>query len=118
MPISQDNRELLQRLNWLRIIFVLVFVALVVKLWSLSVLEFERYESLAEQNRVRVLPELAPRGLVYDREGRVIIDNVYGFNLLLFRDEVQDLRETVEYLEQGLNLDQAEVPDPLSGGGQ
>ena len=101
MPIYQDNRELLQRMRWLQVICVLVFIGLFVKLWSLTVLDFELYKNLAERNRVRTIPELAPRGLIYDREGRVLVDNVYGFNLLLYRDEVQDLNETLNFLVDG-----------------
>ena len=117
MPIYQDNREFLQRLRWLRIVFVLVFVCLFAKLWSLTVLDFERYKNLAERNRVHTVPQLAPRGLIYDREGRVLVDNVYGFNLLLFRDEVQDLSETVQFLVEGLDLSREVLQERLKTAG-
>jgi len=104
MPIFQDNRELLRRLNWLRIFYVLVFICLFARLWSLTILDFEYYQNLAERNRVRTLPQFAPRGLIHDREGRVLVDNVYGFNLLLFRAEMTDLEETRQFLLDGLDI--------------
>ena len=104
MPIFQDTRELVQRLNWLRIFFVLVFVCLFAQLWSLKVLDFDYYQNLAERNRVRTLPKIAPRGLIHDREGRVLVDNVYGFNLLLFRDQLSDLDATFQFLMDGLDI--------------
>lgn len=104
MPIFQDNRELLARLNWLRILFVLTFLLLLSKLWSIAVVEFQHFRNLAERNRVRTYALLAPRGLIRDREGRVLVDNVYRFNLLLFRDEVQELPKTLDFLAEGLNM--------------
>ncbi len=118
MPIYQDNRELLQRMRWLQVICVLVFIGLFAKLWSLTVLDFELYKNLAERNRVRTIPELAPRGLINDREGRVLVDNVYGFNLLLYRDEVQDLNETLNFLVDGLGLDRKTIQERLKDTGQ
>ena len=117
MPIYQDNRELLQRLRWLQIVLVLVFIGLFAKLWSLTVLDFELYKNLAERNLVRTIPELAPRGLIYDREGRVLVDNVYGFNLLLFRDEIQNINETLHFLINGLGLDREAIQERLKDTG-
>jgi len=117
MPIFQDNRELVQRLNWLRIFFVLVFVCLFAQLWSLTVLDFDYYQNLAERNRVRILPQIAPRGLIHDREGRVLVDNVYGFNLLLFRDEMSDLDATIQFLMDGLDITEEVLRERLKAAG-
>ena len=43
--------------------------------------------ALAEQNRVRNVPILAPRGKILDREGRIIVDNYPSFSALLLRDQ-------------------------------
>ena len=117
MPIFQDNRELVQRLNWLRIFFVLVFVCLFAQLWSLTVLDFDYYQNLAERNRVRILPQIAPRGIIHDREGRVLVDNVYGFNLLLFRDEMSDLDATLQFLMDGLDMTEEVLRERLKAAG-
>jgi penicillin-binding protein 2 len=117
MPIVQDNRGLLQRLNWLRSFFVLVFICLFAQLWSLTVLDFDYYQNLAERNRVRILPQIAPRGLIHDREGRVLVDNVYGFNLLLFRDELSDLEATFQFLMDGLDITEEVLRERLKAAG-
>jgi penicillin-binding protein 2 len=117
MPIVQDNRELLKRLNWLRIFFVLVFICLFAQLWFLTVLEFDYYQNLAERNRVRILPQIAPRGLIHDREGRVLVDNVYGFNLLLFRDEMSGLDATLQFLMDGLDITEEVLRERLKAAG-
>ena len=45
-----------------------------------------RYAQMAEKNRVRSIPIIAPRGSMLDREGRVLIDNYPSFSVLLLRD--------------------------------
>lgn len=105
MPIYQDNRQLLVRLKWLRVLFILAFLALVAKLWHLTILESQRYKELAERNRVQTIPLIAPRGLIYDREGKVLVDNSRSFNLVLFRDEIKDLKETLSFLSKGVDLE-------------
>ena len=47
------------------------------------------YATLAEKNRVRDVPILAPRGKILDREGRVIVDNYSSFSALLMRDSTR-----------------------------
>lgn len=105
MGIYQDNRILLARLKWLRALFLFGFLVLFARLWQLMVLDSDYYREQAERNHVRTIPLLAPRGLIYDREGRVLVDNTRSFNLVLFRDEVQELEKTLQFLASGLQLD-------------
>jgi penicillin-binding protein 2 len=67
------------------------------------------YASLAEKNRIRNVPILAPRGKILDREGRIIVDNYPSFSALLLRDSSRDLNADAELIAQGLHLDPAEV---------
>lgn len=113
MPIFQDNRKLVSRLSWVRALFVISFFLFFIQLWFLSVLNHEHYRQLAEQNRIRTFPQIAPRGLIYDREGRVLVDNVFEFNLLLFREEEHRLEEAVQFLKEELNID-AELIEGIS----
>lgn len=113
MPIFQDNRKLVSRLGWVRVLFVISFFLFFIQLWFLSVLNHEHYRQLAEQNRIRTFPQIAPRGLIYDREGRVLVDNVFEFNLLLFREEEHRLEEAVQFLKDGLSLDAESIEEIL-----
>jgi penicillin-binding protein 2 len=113
MPINQDNRKYFSRLLWLRIVFVVGVVVLLVRLWQLSIVRYNYYSELAESNQVRVTPLKAPRGFIKDREGRILVDNESGFNLLLFRDKDPDLDATLSFLSSGLNLAPAELRERL-----
>src|SRR5213082_4127352 len=67
-----------------------IFLVLAFGLWRLQVSGSDRYESLAERNRIRTIPILAPRGKILDREGRIIVDNRPSSSVLLLRDQQRD----------------------------
>jgi penicillin-binding protein 2 len=69
----------------------------------------DEYALLAEKNRVRNVPILAPRGKILDREGRVIVDNYPSFSALLLRDSTRDLNADAETIAKGLHLNADEV---------
>ena len=55
--------------------------------WKLQVIDSEKYRQMAERNRVRSIPMIAPRGRMLDRDGRVLVDNCPSFSVLLLRDD-------------------------------
>ncbi len=104
MAIFQDNSPLLLRLKWLQALITLVFALLLANVWHLTVVQFEYYWQLAERNHVRTIPLIAPRGLIYDREGRVLVDNIQVSNLVLFDDKVKNFDSTIAFLVNGLRV--------------
>ncbi|MGH9339189.1 MAG: penicillin-binding protein 2 [Acidobacteriota bacterium] len=113
MPIFQDNRQLQFRLKWVWFLFIAGFLVLLGRLWQLTIIEFQHFEQLAERNRVRMVPLIAPRGLVYDRDGRVLVDNVQSVNLVLYRDDISNPSETIDFLTAALQLEPEAVQERL-----
>src|SRR5579862_6032496 len=97
------------RLTAVQYIIVLIFLVLAYGLWSLQVMQSGKYSQLAEQNRIRNVPILAPRGKILDREGRVIVDNYPSFSALLLRDSARDLNADAPAIAKGLHLNPEEV---------
>src|ERR1700726_4553755 len=97
------------RLTAVQYIVLLIFLFLAYGLWKLQVMQSGKYAQLAEQNRVRNVPILAPRGKILDREGRVIVDNYPSFTALLLRDSTRDLSVDADLIARGLHLDPKEV---------
>lgn len=97
------------RLTAVQYVVLFIFLVLAYGLWRLQVMQSERYSLLAEQNRVRNVPILAPRGKILDREGRVIVDNYPSFSALLLRDSSRDLSADADMIAQGLHLNADEV---------
>lgn len=117
MAIHQDNRDYIERLSWLRIFFVLAIAVLGARLWHLSVIRYDKYSALAENNQIRTIPLAAPRGQILDREGRALAENTYGFDLVLFRDDGLDLDATFQFLSQGLGISRETLKLRLSQAG-
>src|SRR5271168_1206332 len=97
------------RLTGVQYVVLFIFLLLAYGLWKLQVMQSGKYALLAEQNRVRNVPILAPRGKILDREGRVIVDNYPSFSALLLRDSSRDLNADADLIAQGLHLDPNEV---------
>ena len=97
------------RLTAVQYAVLFIFLLLAYGLWRLQVMESGKYAQLAEQNRVRNVPILAPRGKILDREGRIIVDNYPSFSALLLRDSTRDLNADADAIAKGLHLN----PDEL-----
>jgi penicillin-binding protein 2 len=97
------------RLTAVQYAVLFIFLLLAYGLWRLQVMESGKYAQLAEQNRVRNVPILAPRGKILDREGRIIVDNYPSFSALLLRDSTRDLNADADAIAKGLHLNPDEV---------
>src|ERR1700728_54306 len=97
------------RLTAVQYFVLFIFLLLAYGLWRLQVMHSDEYALLAEKNRVRNVPILAPRGKILDREGRVIVDNYPSFSALLLRDSSRDLNADAEAIAKGLHLTADEV---------
>ena len=115
MPIFQDNRQLILRLKALRVCLCVIFLLLFAKLWYIGIIKSDYYREQATLNHVRVIPMLAPRGLIADREGRVLVDNIQSSNLVLFREKTENLASTVAFLK-GLDITEEQLAQRLRVG--
>lgn len=84
------ERELERRFNALALLVVFVFVTLFGRVGYLQIIQRERYEKLAEGNRIRLIPTAAPRGVIYDRNGVPIVDSrpAYTVSLIPLGQEI------------------------------
>jgi penicillin-binding protein 2 len=106
---GRDEKVSSIRLTAVQYIILIVFMILAYGLWRLQVMQSDFYAQLAEKNRIRNVPILAPRGKILDRQGRTIVDNYPSYSALLLRDSSRDLNADAEVIAQGLHLDAKEV---------
>jgi penicillin-binding protein 2 len=85
-------------------IVALVLLILGAGLWRLQVLGATNYKVLADANRIRKVPVLAPRGRIFDREGRVLVDNYPSVTCYLLRDQQKSLEADLPLIAAGLNI--------------
>ncbi|MBZ5650235.1 MAG: penicillin-binding protein 2 [Acidobacteriia bacterium] len=110
---GRDEKVSGTRLTAVQYMILVVFLVLAYGLWRLQVVQSDFYSALAEKNKTREVPILAPRGKILDREGRVIVDNYPSFTALLLRDSTRDLSGDADMIAQGLHLDPKEVRERL-----
>src|SRR6202522_4242737 len=106
---GRDEKVSAIRLTAAQYLILGIFVVLAYGLWRLQGMQTDLYATLAEKNRIRNVPILAPRGKILDREGRIIVDNYPSFSALLLRDSSRDLNGDADLIAQGLHLDPTEV---------
>lgn len=101
-----DREEKLSpgKLNAAQYIVALILVILALGLWNLQVLGVENYRMLAEANRIRKVPVLAPRGRIFDREGRLLVDNYSSTSCYLIRDQMKDPASEIPLIADGLHM--------------
>ncbi|MDN3523748.1 penicillin-binding protein 2 [Halomonas sabkhae] len=79
------------------------------RLFYLQVVQHEVFSTRSEKNRVRVEPLPPTRGLIYDRNGKLLAENRPTYNLTLVRERVDDLDKTLSLLVDLLELPDEEV---------
>src|SRR5947209_10783155 len=84
---------------------LLMMLALGAGLWRLQVLGASNFRELAQQNRIRKVPILAPRGKLFDRENRLLVDNYPSVSCFLVREQNKNIDADLPMIAQGLHLD-------------
>jgi penicillin-binding protein 2 len=92
------------KLAAMQYVIVTILVILTLGLWNLQVLGVDKYRSAAEANRIRKVPVLAPRGRIFDREGRLLVDNYPSTTCYLLRDQVKDPSVDLPLISRGLHI--------------
>jgi penicillin-binding protein 2 len=79
-------------------VLVLLFAVLVGRLVWLQIVQYDYYTELSQGNRVKVEPNPATRGTIYDRNGAILAENRPAYQLELVREQVPDLDATLARL--------------------
>jgi penicillin-binding protein 2 len=109
----EDFKNLQRRLLYLRLGLLLGLLLLSVRLWYLQVVQGTYYRALSEQNRVRTVDLKPARGLIFDRHGELLANNVPSFNLYLTVEDIRDRESLAVSLENLIGLPRAETKKRL-----
>jgi len=115
LAISLQNEKRLPqgRLAIVSYFIVGMIALLLFGFWKLQIIDSERYSQLAERNRVRSIPIIAPRGSMLDREGRVLVDNYPSFSVLLLRDSPTEVDKLLPQIADGLGMTLDEIKQQI-----
>jgi len=85
-----ELREVHRRLSILRVVLLLFLFLLGARLWHLQIYEGGYYSNLSDNNRTRSVLIEPARGLIYDRHGELLANNVPSFTLYVTLEDVKD----------------------------
>jgi penicillin-binding protein 2 len=105
--MSEDRRSLTVRLSSLQVIVTVLFTVLAVAFWVFQIAQHQKFAQMAEENHLRRLPLPAPRGVLFDRNGKVLVENHSTFNIALVREQSKDLEQTLHVLALATGADEA-----------
>src|SRR4026209_354584 len=107
MKFVDTSQNLRGRLMAVQIVAVLLLSVLGVRLYLLQVVRGSHYAEIAQNQRIRLLPITAPRGIIFDRNGHPLVDSRPIYNVILSREDVKgrDLLSLVSPLAEALAVD-------------
>ena len=105
--LEPDRRDFLLGLGQLTV--VVAFLALVLSFWHFQIGEHTRFLEMAANNHQRQLALRAPRGAVFDRNGRVLVENRYSLNVSVIRERVGNLDAALAQLASVTGVTPAEA---------
>jgi penicillin-binding protein 2 len=104
-----ESRVFLNRLAFSAVFVLLGTLGLVVRLIYLQIVGHEHYAALSKDNRVKIAPLPPTRGMIYDRNGEVVADNIPSYSLEIVPERVENLAETLARLQTLLDLSEEDL---------
>ena len=105
----EDRRGATIRLTILTYAIIGIFATLAVGFWVMQVVQHAKFEEMAENNHQRTLALRAPRGIVFDRNLKVLVSNRRSYSISIVREHTKDLNRTVRQLAVAIGMDEAAV---------
>ena len=109
-----DRRNLSLRLSGIQVIVAAVFAALAVAFWIFQVAQHQKFDEMAENNHRRRLPLPAPRGVLFDRNGKVLVENQNTFNIALDREQSGNIADTLRLVAAATGADEAQMHETVN----
>ncbi len=88
---------------------VLLLLVLVSRMVYLQVMSHAHYTTLSQNNRVSIVSVPPPRGLIFDRNGKVLAENLPSFTLELIPEKIKDIEATLTGLQAVIDISEAEI---------
>jgi len=110
MKFVDDSQNLRLRLRIIQGLILVMLSALAVRLYVLQIVNGARYAEIAENQRIRLLPIPAPRGVIFDRNGHVLVDSRPIYSIILSREDTEakkgfDRYSLIKPLSAALKID-------------
>jgi penicillin-binding protein 2 len=111
--MSFHPNEIHRRARAANVLVAAVLLFLTAGFFRSQVVQHQKYSLQAETNRLRELPLPAPRGVIYDRNGAIIADNVIGYSVSVLAPKEDSLRAVLQRLGGTISLTPSQVDQTL-----
>jgi len=95
------------------LIVALAFLCLILRLWYLQIFKYEKFYRLATSNRIRLKSIPAMRGMIFDRDGTLLVDNRPSFCAAIVPEDVRDLKNLLTFLGSVLQMKVTDIRQRL-----
>ena len=106
---AHETRLFTQRAVIAFVVVVLILIGLISRLVYLQVLNHEHYETLSQSNRVKIVSVPPTRGLIYDRNGILLAENIPSFSLELTPEQVVNMDDTLSGLRKIITINDEDI---------
>jgi penicillin-binding protein 2 len=107
--MSFHPNDIARRTQLSSLVLAVGFVALLGAFFRTQVLEHQSYATQSEENRLRAIPLPAPRGIIYDRNGQIIAENLPAYSVSLIAPREDSLRAALKVLQPTLQLTDGDI---------
>lgn len=114
MRLYEDLRPVQARLAVVQGVVAVLVALLLLQFWNLQVLRARHFQDLAENNRSRLVKVAAPRGMLLDRDGQLLVGNRPSFNVVLTPEHAEDLDHVVTRIASTLGMGEARIRERLA----
>ena len=105
----RGGQDLNKRLFLITLCAAAIFLVILSRLWFLQFIDVGRLREMSENNRLRFIPVAASRGVLLDRNGKIIVNNTPSFSLAVVPNEVKDKDYLLDNLSKILKIDKSEL---------
>src|SRR3954466_12375122 len=116
MAFRDHVQNLTARIGTIQILVFILLAGLGVRLYYLQMVRGDYYSERAENQRVRLIPIPAPRGAIFDRNGKLLVDSRPTYNVVLSNEPLKQIKvsERVDDYSRGLKIDPEYVVERLN----
>ena len=116
MKLQELAQNLGLRIGTIQIIAFVLLTLLGVRLYYLQIVKGDYYAERAENQRIRLIPIPAPRGAIFDRNGKILVDSRPTFNVVISNEPLKEIKveERVDSYAAGLNLESQLVVERIN----
>lgn len=106
---QQETKLLRQRILLTAGVVTALVLVLVFRLVYLQIAEYQRFSAHAQKNRIHLAPMPSVRGLIYDRNGVVLAENLHAYSVEILPEQVRDMEGLLGRLEEWIDLSEQDV---------